>query len=124
MEYSFNERDVFLDIVNFKPSKRTLKWEFGYLSLTAPRWYREGLPRKDNKTPTPEILKIIGQSFPVPFNYGNEFDLRERDDVSTYFKMDEGIMGIPVKYWMYPLFEKKILYEDNKYLEFIDAHGV
>ena len=38
-------REIFLKIMNFEPSDRTIKWEFGYWEATLERWHREGLPK-------------------------------------------------------------------------------
>jgi len=41
-----NSRERFLEVMNFNPDVRTLKWEFGFWGENIAQWYREGLPEK------------------------------------------------------------------------------
>ena len=45
-----NTRERFLEVMNFNPSVRSLKWEFGFWGSTIKRWYAEGLPEKQYPT--------------------------------------------------------------------------
>ena len=42
----------------------------------------------------------------------------------SYFKFDSEWTLVPYNYWIFPKFEKKILYEDDKYIEYIDTNGI
>ena len=42
-----NSRERFLEVMNFNPDVRAIKWEFGYWGGTIKRWYEEGLPEKN-----------------------------------------------------------------------------
>lgn len=118
-------KELFLKIMGFKPCERTLKWEFGYWGGTINRWYKEGLHKKKG---FPAELKY-GQA--VPGNavaagspsWGGE--IPEKDyDVSHYFNFDEGFTLLPYNYWIFPIFEKKVIYEDDKYIDFYDVDGI
>jgi hypothetical protein len=86
--------------------RKSGKWEFGYLSLTMHRWYKEGLLRKDKESPLPENMDLFGESFGLPFFYGNSITEREKNDVSIYFNLDDGLMGAPINYWFDLSFEE------------------
>ena len=120
----FTVKEIFDRVVNFKNSPRTLKWEFGYLSLTLPRWYREGLPREDKNKPIPKVFSEYAETCPRPMVAGREIVSRKQNDVSKYFKLDEGLFGVPVNYWIYPLFENKTFYEDDRTIEVQDDWGI
>jgi len=121
---NFSTKELFMDILNFKSCKRTIKWEFGYWGGTLKRWYSEGLPvlRELNKNITyGETIAGAG------FAYGGlTTGLRpERDfDVANYFKFDEGFEIVPFDYWLYPNFESKLIFENENYKEFYDIDGI
>jgi len=118
-------KELFLKIMGLKPCERTLNWEFGYWAGTIERWYKEGLPKVKG---LPKNLfygdGIFGPGHPSggPNVSGNltidEFDL------SSFFNFDEKWMVVPYNYWIFPGFEKKILYEDDKYIEYFDTDGI
>lgn len=121
----FSSKELFLKIMNFEPCDRTLNWEFGYWGGTINRWYKEGLPRVRGFSPE---LKF-GQSVPGnavaagSTSWGGEIPVKDYD-VSHYFNFDEGFTLVPYNYWIFPLFEKKIVFEDDKYIEFYDVDGI
>jgi hypothetical protein len=41
-----NTRKRFLEVMDFNPEVRSLKWEFGYWGETINNWYEQGLPKK------------------------------------------------------------------------------
>jgi len=124
MSYKLTARDIFNKVANFEPCERALKWEFGYLSLTIPRWYKEGLPRKNKDVPIPKILYTPAQGFPLPHLWNNSVRENLSGDVSDYFNMDEGFLGVPINYWIFPNFEEEVYYEDEVYIELIDSNGI
>jgi hypothetical protein len=121
---NFSSKELFSKIINFESSKRTIRWEFGYWGGTLQKWYTEGLQR----------IKGIPKNFSYgdtvfgpalhwcKVNYGINF-IRDFD-VSNYFNFDAGIEILPYNYWIYPVFEEKIIYEDNKYKELYDIFNV
>jgi len=118
-------RELFLRIMNFKSAKRTLKWELGYWGGTIKRWYSEGLPK--NMGLVTEISdgdSVVGPGVAnaSPSTTG-DFPLYDFD-VSSYFSFDESFYHFPYNYWIYPRFEKKVIREDEKFIELIDTDGV
>ena len=41
-----NSRERFLEVMDFNPNVRSLKWEFGFWGENINQWYAEGLPKK------------------------------------------------------------------------------
>lgn len=41
-----NSRERFLEVMDFNPNVRSLKWEFGFWGENINQWYEEGLPKK------------------------------------------------------------------------------
>lgn len=117
---NYNTREIFLKILNFEKSPRTLKWEFGYWIGALRRWYSEGLP--------------LVKGFPDSYSWGDGLSgPAERsfsgadyidEDVFNFFKFDKGTGMLPVSPWIFPEFEKKILEETEEMLVFIDNDGI
>ena len=87
-----NTREIFLRIVGFESSPRTLKWECGYWAGTVMRWYNEGLPK--SKGFYDSFLWGDGIAGPFGRTYENldsgSFDV----DISSFFKLDKGTSTI------------------------------
>jgi uroporphyrinogen-III decarboxylase len=117
-------RDLFLKIMNFKPHTPTLNWEFGYWGGAIKRWYKEGLP-KIKGLPRKITFgdSVYGQAIVVGPSYKGEEPTRDYD-VSKYFDFDKGFELVPYNYWVYPKFKKKIVYEDERFIEFYDFEGI
>ncbi|MCL5072285.1 MAG: hypothetical protein M1308_15550 [Actinobacteria bacterium] len=117
-------RDLFLKIINFEHSDRTLDWEFGYWGGTVKRWYKEGLPKVKGLPKEVNYGEVVfgpGLHWPEPSFGENLF----RDfDISNYFNFDEGLELVPYNFWIYPKFEERIIFEGEKYLELYDCHGI
>jgi hypothetical protein len=114
-------RELYLKIMNFQHSSRTINWEFGYWGGTVDRWYQEGLPKKRG---FPKDV-YYGQSIHGPgaasgFKKGRILDY----DIRDYFNFDENITLFPFEYWIFPQFEKQIVNEDDKYVEYYDIDGI
>ena len=111
--------------MNFEPCKRTLKWELGYWGGTVKRWYSEGLPKKrglSKDISNGDSVVGPGVANASPSTTG-EFPLYDFD-VSSYFNFDESFYHFPYNYWIYPRFDRKVIKEDEKYVELIDTDGV
>lgn len=124
-EDNLSTRDLFLDIVNFKSTSRTLNWEFGYWGGTVNRWYNEGLPRlKGLSEEVSEGRGVNGAGQPsgTP-SFGGTISLRDYD-ISHYFCFDQDFSLVPYNYWIFPRFEKKLISEDERYNEIIDGDGI
>ena len=81
-------RSLFNNIINFKNSKRTLNWEFGYWAGAIDNWYKEGLPRIKGLPENITIAEdVLGPALPAsPPPYGKSF-LRDFD-VSSFFDLE------------------------------------
>jgi hypothetical protein len=125
MENHDTTRDLFLKVMNFKPCDRTLNWEFGYWGGTLNRWYKEGLEKiigLSEKVGEGRGVTGPGQPNGTP-SFGGTISLRDLD-VSNYFGFDEHFTLVPYNYWIFPRYEKIIVSEDEKYIEFYDTDSI
>ncbi|MCL4377055.1 MAG: hypothetical protein M1409_01535 [Actinobacteria bacterium] len=125
MSESDSTKELFLKIMNFEPCSRTLKWEFGYWIGAIDRWYQEGLKKIEGYQ---EGLKygdaIQGPGHPQG-SYSWSGKLSKPDaDVHRYFNFDNEWALVPYNYWIFPRFEKNIIFEDENYIEYSDTDGV
>ncbi len=116
-----NSKELFNSVLNFKPCKRTLNWELCYWGGTINNWNNQGLLKVINFYKNFRIgEQINGPASPFSFeNTCNEEKLLS-SDISKYFGFDEGFYPLPYNYWCYPMFDEKIIYEDERYVEKID----
>lgn len=138
-----NLRERFLEVlVNFNPDVSPPKWEFGYWGETVENWYNEGLPRikypkrvKKVSTPTsslyipawnsikggklPAGIAVLGGGLYYP-TQGFPMD----NDVKDTLAMDKGQILVNVNLLFHPMFEIKIMEENDKYLTYQDIDGV
>lgn len=64
-----NTRERFLEVMNFNPDVRSLKWEFGYWGGTIKRWYDEGLPEKNYPLIATRTTTINSTVFTTAWSY-------------------------------------------------------
>ncbi len=115
-----NERELYNAVLNFEKGCGTLKWEFGYWYQTIERWYKEGLPEKTGVKGEPGPAEGIGaEAAPWPAG-GTQRD----QDVHDYFGFHKGLFRLPMRSWFYPLFEARILEEDEENVITVDRMGV
>jgi uroporphyrinogen-III decarboxylase len=137
-----NTRERFLETMNFNPNVHSLKWEFGYWGETVENWYKSGLPCKrypvlsrEITTPTSSLyipawtcegvdklpngiavtaggIYFQTQGFPLD------------NDVREHFKMDHTQHLVDVNLHFSPMFDVKVLAENEKTFEYIDIDGV
>jgi len=131
-------RERFLEIMcNFNTGIRSIKWEFGYWGETINNWYEQGLPKntaslytvawtcenkyryKDGIEGFPNGIAIMAGGLYWP-TQGFPLDR----DVKDYFNMDQTLQLVDVNLLFYPMFEPKILEEDEEHLKYIDIDGV
>ena len=115
-----------MKVINFESCDRTLKWEFAYWGGTLNRWYNEGLTKTKGSFREYSYGDCVlgpGCLGNNSLNYNIKFWTRDLD-VHRYFNFDEGITQLSYFYWIYPHFEKKIIFEDNNYIELIDCDGI
>jgi len=137
-----NARERFLEICDFNPCVRALKWEFGYWGETIKNWYAQGLPERhypalptEITTPAsslyipawtcrgdgvlPNGIAVFGgaaywptQGFPV------DADVRAR------FDMDPTHRLVDVNLLFDPMFDVEILEETDRLFKYQDIDGV
>lgn len=119
-----SSRDIFLKIVNFVKSPRTIRWEFGYWGGTIRRWYSEGL-KETYGIPADRTFGdvIAGPGLQWPESSFDEGLYLEKD-VASLFDFDKGFTYLPVNQWFSPRFERKILEETEDTLVLIDSDGI
>ncbi len=116
-----NTRERFLAVMHFEPCDRTLLWEMGYWRGTLDRWYSEGLPKKtglDKQVPWGELVFGPG----LPWQPDTTWPLDR--DVAETFGFDLGMQRVPVRYWLYPEFEERVLEDHGDTQVIVDANGV
>jgi hypothetical protein len=114
MENKMNAREKFLNIMDFKTNSPVLNWEFAYWYDTIQQWYSQGLPRIHplNREPYSQWVGAEGAG-------GFEGDR----DVHDYFKSDEGMQPTGINNGPYPVFDKKIIEEDEENVVFVRSDG-
>jgi len=122
MEGSITAKELFRNIMNFKPSPRTLRWELAYWEETVLNWYRDGLSGNDSLQGNGPV-KSAGPALPWSGS-GNGSIRVDNHDISKYFSFDDGLYPIPYRFWLYPCFEEKIVSEDDKYIEKYNWNGI
>lgn len=117
-------REIFNNVINFESCSRTLNWEFGYWAGVIERWYKEGLP---SLRPIPQNVNfaddVLGPALPVSApSYGDPVLIDY--DVARFFDFDEGFAKVPYDYWIFPAFDRKIIFEDERLIELYDYDGI
>ena len=117
-------KEIFNRIINFESCERTLNWEFGYWAGTIERWYKEGLPSINPVTNGANLADdVLGPALPVsPPAYGESILIDS--DISNFFNFDEGFAKVPYDYWIFPAFERKTIFEDERLIELYDYDGI
>jgi len=135
-------RERFIDIMCFNTNIRTIKWEFGYWGETLHNWYDEGLPKRKYphlplkiSTPTSSLYnpawtcqskKKLPKGIPVMAGglywptHGTPLD----NDVRNYFSMDKTQILVNVNLLFSPMFEIRIIEEDEYTFTYSDMDGV
>ena len=125
MSENLTARELFLKIMELEPCDRTLNWEFAYWGGTLLRWYKEGLPKikgLPKKVKYGEGIRGPGGALGSP-SWGGEMPIWDFD-VANYFNFDEGFHFLPYNSWIFPYFEKRIIYEDENFIELWDINGI
>ncbi|MHB1346076.1 MAG: uroporphyrinogen decarboxylase family protein [Candidatus Humimicrobiaceae bacterium] len=119
-----NSRDIFLKIINFEKSPRTIRWEFGYWGGTIRRWYSEGL-RENFGIPADRTYGdvIAGPGLQWPESSFDEGLYLEKD-VASLFEFDKGFTYLPVNQWFSPRFERKVIEETEDTMVLTDSDGI
>lgn len=136
------ERERFKRVMNFERNVPAPRWEFGYWGATIDKWYSQGLPKIeypkiDTKVTTPTSslympcwesintgklpagIAVLGGGLYHP----TQGFIRDHD-VRKELSMDIGQRLVDVNLLFDPMFERKILEEDDLYLVYQDLDGV
>jgi uroporphyrinogen decarboxylase len=138
-----NVRERFLEVMlNFNRDVCPPKWEFGYWGDTINRWYEEGLSRKNPpripkkiSTPTASLYNpcwhsIKGDRLPAGIAvlggglYWPTQGFPIDNDVREELGMDSGQVLVNVNLLFEPMFDVKILKEDDRQITYVDLDGV
>ena len=119
-----DSRELFLNILNFNHSTRTLKWEMGYWGKTIKRWYREGFSKVrgfERDFVDGEFINGPGSQYPMP-----SYDDQElmAYGLSDFFSLDKGPKPFAFNWYIYPRFEKKVINEIGDKVEYIGNDGI
>ncbi len=139
-----NSKERFHEVMNFNKDVNSLKWEFGLWGETVNNWYEQGLPEKHYPKINAEIS--TSQSSLYSFAWSDKCQGRKRlpngiavmagglywptqgfpldHDVSEYFGFDKTQTIVDVNLLFEPMFEPKVIEEDEEQMRYIDIDGV
>jgi len=114
-----NTREKFLSCMAFEKDVPPPKWEYGYWAGAIRRWYKEGL------TPITGIPDHLdgGQTIRAELMGYKEGGIVDQD-IHRLLGMDEPERRIPIKNFIFPLFEKKIIEEHEEWFIYQDGWGM
>lgn len=145
-----NLRERFLEVMcNFNTEIRSIKWEFGYWGETIDNWYKQGLPKKNPAVIPSKFTSPAASLYTKAWTCENKFIHKNGikgfpggiaimagglywptqgfpldSDVKDYFNMDQTQQLVDVNLLFYPMFESRVLEENEKYLKYRDIDGV
>ena len=126
-------RERFLSVVAFEPVDRTMLWEIGYWTDAVRRWHREGFPHRHvvpaaipggrSMMGSMNLRRPYGTSVPCPED--DESRLAAcAEEIHDYFGLDQGMVHIPLEYWIYPRYEEEILEDHGDWVVWRDSGGI
>jgi len=137
-----NLRERFHEVMNFNPAVHAIKWEFGYWGETVKNWYRQGLPMHNYPLPGKTITTPTSSLYTMVWNCAGSSELPNGiavtagglyspsqgfpldTDVRRHFDMDDTQKVVDVNLHFCPMFEPRILEEDNERCTYVDLDGV
>ena len=137
-----NLRERFLEVMSFNTDVHSIKWEFGYWGETVKNWYASGLPCKNYPSlPTEVTTPTSSLYIPAWTHRGPDvlpngigvlagglywptqgFPLDK--DVRAFCGMDGPQKMVDVNLHFCPMFESRVLDEDEDSLLYTDIDGV
>lgn len=114
-----NTREKFLACMAFEPGAPPPRWEYGYWAGAVRRWYDEGL------VPVTGIPADLdgGQTIRAELMGYKEGGFVDQD-IHDLLELDEPERRIPIKNFIYPLFEKKIIEDHGDWFIYQDGWGM
>jgi len=139
-----NTRQRFLEVMDFNTDVRSLKWEFGLWGGTLNNWYEQGLPQKQYPeietnitTPTSSLYtyawsdrqkgrRRLPDGMPVMTGglYWPTQGFPLDNDVRRHFNFDYTQVMVDANLLFDPMFDIKVLREDDNSMTYIDIDGV
>lgn len=105
-----NDRERFLEVMNFNTSIRTLDWEFGYWYKTVQKWYDQGLEKKYGISgDLGDADPIVGPGIAYPLE---GMPTRDRD-IEEQLDLDKGFERVDIYQGIYPPFEPRVLEDEG-----------
>lgn len=135
-------RERFHEVMNFNPSVRTMKWEFGLWGGTLENWYAAGLPRKNPPVLSAEITTPTASLYGRAWTSGSTEKLPHGiavmagglywptqafpldRDVRDYFHLDHTQVLVDVNLLFSPMFDVVVHEETDERLIYTDVDGV
>ena len=107
-----NTRERFLSTMAFEPADRSLLWEWDYWGETLRAWRKEGAPlREEHEGVNYESSDEVGAW--NPFSPMLFTSLPLEPDAPLAFTLDEGPHRVPLNSFICPMFEYRILEEED-----------
>jgi hypothetical protein len=121
---SNSARSLFRDLFGRAHCQRTLKWEGGYWGGTLTRWYGEGMKKRIGLPKEVQFGEtIVGPASPFP-SYGVNGEMIREEEAAAAFGLDPGLTTVPFNYWIDPVFEEKVVFEDEACIEKYGEDGI
>lgn len=142
-----NARERFIEVMkNFNTGVPALKWEFGYWGETINNWYRSGLPKKNPAVIPNTYTSVSSSVYTKSWTSRNKYVAKGEfpggyaimggglywptqgfaldNDVREHLGMDHTQQLVDLNLFFYPVFEPRILEEDDERLKYLDIDGV
>jgi uroporphyrinogen decarboxylase len=120
-------RELFLRVMDFQETRRTLSWDLGYWGGAITRWEREGLPAGMEMAGPKRGYSygefIAGPGLPFPMA-GYDPDVLFASGISRLFELDKGPSPFLINWWYQPRFPYTVISEDEEKIEYIDKQGI
>jgi hypothetical protein len=115
-------RENHLAALRLQPCQRTPRWELGFWAGTIHRWYEEGLPGTEQGIRAKETYGNWVSSGGIAVPPASEW-AREHD-VSSFFGLDRGVVGIGINYNTCPAFPSEVIEETDEQIIRRDGFGI
>ena len=87
-----NTRERFLEVMNFNPDVRSVKWEFGFWGENINQWYAEGLPKKHGTNIPTRITTTSASVYTVAWTHAWR---KDRTYLEKYYDEREREVPLP-----------------------------